>query len=44
MAATLSGSREVPAAPPLRAVLRPFLPLFVVDVLTGRLPIAAVPG
>jgi MFS family permease len=35
MAATLRGSLGVTAAPPLGAVLRPLLPLFVVDVLTA---------
>src|SRR5215510_13578356 len=35
MTATLPGSPGVAAAPPLRGVLRPLLPLFVIDVLTA---------
>ncbi len=35
MAATLRGSLGVAAGPPLGAVLRPLLPLFVIDVLTA---------
>jgi MFS family permease len=35
MAATLSGSPGAAAALPLRAVLRPLLPLFAIDILTA---------
>jgi MFS family permease len=35
MAATLSGSLGATAAPPFRAVIRPLLPLFVIDILTA---------